>query len=142
MNSSYFRFLKVDDFFNGCRDNNFIKSIKSYKVDGNIVLLTVEGSDQQEYKLEIQPVYNFIIRVRFNPAQKGAYDVGNTRTIITDSVNTLKELTGADDINAKVSDATYNERNAVIIDFKYSDSSSMKVVVYKDSFSFDIYKSY
>jgi alpha-glucosidase len=105
-------------------------------------LLSVAATDQKEYKIEIQPVYDYIVRVRFNPAQKCAYSAGNTRTVITDSVHDLKKLTGADQIRVVASDSAYNDSKAIVIDYTYSDSSSVKVVAYKDEFSLDVYKSH
>ncbi|MDR0380975.1 MAG: glycoside hydrolase [Oscillospiraceae bacterium] len=136
--SNYFRFQKVDDYFSEANDVYSLLDLKSHKVSGNSVLLTVTATDGNDYLFEVQPVYDFIVRFRFNPVVEGAYSSGNTRAIITDTVKDLKKLTGANDIKIDVKD----DADKITITYAYSGNSNIQVIVHKHDFSLDIYKTY
>ncbi len=90
-----YKFLRVEDYFEGYKNWNVLDQVVSHNFDGKITLsLTFQRSDAQNCTMLIQFLRRDIVRVRFNPnnAEARHFTSQNTRTVVQDTLNELLEI--------------------------------------------------
>jgi alpha-glucosidase len=138
-----YKFMRVEDYFEGYRNWNVLDQVISHHFDGKITLsLTFRRSDGQNCTMLIQFLRRDIMRVRFNPnnAEARHFTSQNTRTVVQDTLQELLEV--LDDVTVEYKEQTDSDGNRTLhLTTKGQDHQPfMEVVVSYNPFYIKIMK--
>lgn len=130
----YFRFIKVDDYFNDKQAWHTIKKMESYHWDEKAVTLTlnVVSEDGNKCAMVVQPATGSIVRFRFHPEkQAGSYTDNNTRNIVCDKFSELFKMKRDSHFDAWVEE----DKAQQAIHFKFHGSLTNQIIHVRVQFS-------
>lgn len=139
----FFRFIPVEKFFSNFESWDSIKELKSYNYNDSkqSVYLNLLKSDNTYCVMAIQIISFDTFRIRFNPSKvkESDYTQGNTRSIVLNSIDELKNKVGSD-ILIDLKEIETNSKLQISIG-NSAKESFMKIIINYNPFNIQVFRT-
>lgn len=138
-----YRFIKVEDYFSRYKEWEKLEKVTSHSFDPNRERLSLNftKADGKNCCLLIQFIQKDTFRVRFNPSYESGeqYPTQNTRSVVMDSVEELRELLREGENKFNVNIDTENTEGIVLRTQGTDDHPSLKMVIKFNPFVIEVF---